>query len=79
MTAEEIKRIGAKTGGRTLFFGGFLFSLAGVVTLLSLDRHLPLDMGYVLIGLFMLIVAIPAFVYSWKEVMAARKKSDLSR
>ena len=79
LTAQEIKRIGAKTGGRTLFFGGLLFSFAGVVTLLTLDRYLPLDMGYVLIGLFMLIVAVPAFVYSWKEVMAARKESPVPR
>jgi hypothetical protein len=74
-TAQEIKRIGAKTGGRTLLFGGLLFSIAGVATLLRLDRYLPLDMGYVLIGLFMIIVAIPAFVYSWRETMAARKQS----
>jgi len=77
LTAQEVKRIGAKTGGRTLFFGGLLFSVAGVVTLLKLDRHLPVDMGYVLIGLFMLIVAVPACVYSWKEVMAARKQSNV--
>lgn len=72
LTAQEIKRIGAKTGGRTLFFGGLLFSAAGIVTLLNLGRYLPLDMGYLLIGLFMIVVAIPAFVYSWKEVKAVR-------
>jgi len=35
LTAQEVKRIGAKTGGRTLFFGGLLFSVAGVLTLLK--------------------------------------------
>jgi sulfite exporter TauE/SafE len=73
LTAEEIKRIGGQTGGRTLFFGGLLFAAAGVGTLLGLERYLPVDTGYLLIGLFMIIVAIPAFVYSWKEVLAARK------
>jgi sulfite exporter TauE/SafE len=76
LTPEEIKRIGAQTGGRTLFFGGLLFSAAGVATLLGLERYLPVDTGYLLIGLFMLIVAVPAFVHSWKEVLAARKEMD---
>jgi sulfite exporter TauE/SafE len=73
LTAQEIKRIGAQTGGRTLFFGGLLFAVAGALNLLNLERHLPVDVGSVLIGLFMVGVAVPAFVYSWKEVIAAKK------
>ena len=72
LTEEEIKQIGSKTGGRTLFFGGILFGVFGIVTLLGWDRNLPVDAGYVLIGLFMLLVAVPAFVYTLKEVLAAR-------
>ncbi len=72
LTPEEIKRIGAQTGGRTLFFGGLLFSLAGIATLLGLQRYLPVDAGYVLMGLFMLFVAVPAFVHSWREALASR-------
>ncbi len=75
LTEVEIKRIGAQTGGRTLFFGGMLFAAAGVFTLMGLDRHLPVDTGYVLIGLFMVVVAVPAFVYSLKEVLAARRRA----
>ena len=66
LTAQEIKRIGAQTGGRTLFFFGLLFAVAGALNLLNLEG--------LLIGLFMIGVAIPAFVYSWKEVIAAKKK-----
>ncbi len=73
LTPEEIKRIGAQTGGRTLLFGGLLFTLAGIVMLLRLDRHLPLDIGVLLIGLFMITIAIPAFFYSWREVLKTRK------
>jgi len=73
LTAEEIKRIGAQTGGRTLFFGGLLFGAAGIGILLGLEKYLPVDTGYLLMGLFMIVVAIPAFVHSWKEVLAARK------
>lgn len=72
LNREEIKQIGAHTGGRTLFFGGWLFSLFGIITLLGLDRYLPFDAGYLLIGLFMVAVAIPAFVYSWREVLGIR-------
>jgi len=52
-----------------------LFALFGVSTLFRLDRFLPVDFGYVLIGLFMIGIAIPAFVYSLKEVLAARRQS----
>jgi hypothetical protein len=75
LTEGEIRRIGSQTGGRTLFFGGLLFGVFGIVTLLGLDRNLPLDAGYVLIGLFMIIVAVPAFVFSWREVRSAETKS----
>jgi hypothetical protein len=77
LTEPEIKRIGSQTGGRTLFFGGLLFALAGVATLLGWARYLPLDMGYVLIGLFMVMVALPALVYSLREVLEARRSSGL--
>jgi hypothetical protein len=74
LTADEIKRIGSQTGGRTLFFGGLLFGAFGIATLLGLDRLLPVDTGYVLIGLFMVVIAVPAFVYSLKEILAARNR-----
>ena len=74
LTEQEIKQIGAQTGGRTLFFGGLLFGLAGAATLLGLDRDLPVDPGYMLIGLFMIVIAIPALVYSVKEVLATRNQ-----
>lgn len=78
LSEQEIRVIGSKTGGRTLFFGGLLFVVFGAVTLLHLDRYLPVDTGYVLIGAFMLIVVIPAFIFSWREVMA-RQNRDLDR
>ncbi len=74
LSEEEIKRIGAQTGGRTLFFGGVLFVVFGVVTLLQWTQYLLIDTGYLLIGLFMLMVAVPSFVFSWNEVRAERKR-----
>ena len=72
LTEDEVRRIGSQTGGRTLFFGGILFGAFGLSMLFGLDRGLPVDAGYVLIGLFMLLVAVPAFIYSWRRVVAAR-------
>jgi hypothetical protein len=73
LTDHEIKQIGSQTGGRTLFFGGGLFAVAGIATLTGLDRYLPIDPSKALVALFIIFVAIPAFVYSLKEVLSARK------
>ena len=74
-TKQEIERIGAQTGGRTLFFGGILFCFAGFVTLMGLDHYSPIDPGYALIAVFIIAVAIPSFFYSLKGIRSARKLS----
>jgi len=76
LTREEIQQIGGETGGRTLFFGGLLFALAGVSGLLGFDRYLPADPGSLLIAAFVALVAIPAFAYSLRRVLAARKQGE---
>lgn len=75
LTEEQIKRIGAKTGGRTLLFGGLLFVAFGAVTLLGWDRLFPIDAGYILISLFMILIAVPAFILSWKEVQKVKENA----
>ncbi len=72
LSEGEIRRVGSQTGGRTLFFGGLLFVLAGVSSLAGWERRLPLDSGFVLMALFLVIVVLPALVYSVKEVLGAR-------
>ncbi len=73
LSEEEIRRIGSQTGGRTLFFGGLLFALAGILALSGWDRYVFLDSGEVLVALFMLFVALPALLYSFREVRSARQ------
>jgi hypothetical protein len=75
LSEHEIKRIGSQTGGRTLFFGGLLFAVFGLTTFLGWERFLPVDVGYVLVGLFMVGIAVPAFIYTLKEVIATRSHS----
>jgi hypothetical protein len=73
LSAREIRRIGAKTGGRALFFGGFLFLLYGAALLLGLNEVLSPESSFLLIGSFMIVVAVPAFLQSLRETLAARK------
>jgi hypothetical protein len=75
LTEEQIKRIGSQTGGRTLLFGGLLFAVFGAITLLGWDRFFPIDTGYLLIGLFMILIAIPAFIFSWREVHIVKRNA----
>ncbi len=74
LTQDDIKKIGAETGGRTLFFGGLLFMAAGILTLGGIDIQLPFISDYTLISVFMVSVAVPAFVYSYRSVMKAKKQ-----
>ena len=74
LNEEEIARIGSETAARTLLYGGLLFIIWGVLTLGGLTTRLPIriDEGYLLISAFMVVVAIPAFIYSWRQVRAAK-------
>ncbi len=74
LSEQEVKQIGAQTGGRTLLFGGILFVIFGAGTLMGLASHLPIDTGYLLIGMFMIVIAVPAFIYTWKEVVSLREQ-----
>jgi len=73
LTEDDIKKIGSQTGGRTLFFGGLLFGAAGLLQILGIKIELPYISTYTLIMFFMIGVAVPAFIYSYKEVVKAKK------
>ncbi len=76
LTEQELTAIGAKTGGRSLFFGGFLFAVAGVATLLGWGRYSPVDPAYLVVGVFLVLVVVPALVFSVREVVGARRRQD---
>lgn len=76
LTAGEVKRVGALTGGNTLFFGGLLFALVGLLVLSGAGRYVPLDTGGVITVLFVLLVVVPSVLYSWKEVADERARPD---
>ena len=72
LTEQQVTRIGTETGARTLFYGGILFVLFGGATILRWTERIPVDEGYFLIILFMIAIAIPAFIYSYRRAVAVR-------
>ncbi len=72
LTEQQITRIGTETGARTLFFGGLLFIIFGVATILGRTEHLPVGEDALLIIAFMIGIAAPAFIYSYRRVRAER-------
>jgi sulfite exporter TauE/SafE len=77
---EEIQKFGILTSGRTLFWGGLLFSVFGVAAVLHLDhlieKELHIEPGYFLIILFIILVVMPSFFCSWKRVKAERQTTE---
>ena len=77
LSEDELKTVGAKTGGRSLFFGGFLFAAAGVATILGWARYSPVDPAYLIVGAFLLLIVAPALATSiWGVVVARRRCID---
>ncbi len=77
LNEDELKAVGAKTGGRSLFFGGFLFAAAGIATLLGWARYSPVDPAYLIVGVFLLLIVAPALGTSiWGVVVARRHCVD---
>lgn len=75
LTEHEIKWVGARTGGRSLLFGGILFALAGIAMLSGIERYVSVDIGYLLIGIFLAIIMLPALAYSLRELRKIKRDS----
>jgi hypothetical protein len=71
LSEAAAKRFGARAGARMLLAGGILFVAAGLAMGAGIGRHWPVSIGYVVIALFVAVVAIPAIVFSWREARGA--------
>ena len=77
MSQEEIARIGSDTAARTLFYGGLVFAAFGMMERRGWTGLLPVkEEGYVLMGMFMAGIALPAFVFSWRRVKRAKRQAE---
>ncbi len=72
---QDARRLGARLGATVLFAGGFLFVAAGLVMATGLSRHLPVDMGEAVIGLFVVVIVIPASVDAWRKLAHATRSA----
>ncbi len=85
LTEDDIKYIGRKTAGRTLYYGGIVFSLVGVLIMLlpsidnwaiSTGNPIPnlnaIDIGFLLVVTVVGGIGIASIVMSYREVKAAK-------
>ncbi len=73
LNEDDVRRFGARVGATTLFAGGFLFVAGGLAMAAGVGRYLPVDTGYVVIVLFVVTIAIPAFIHAWRELPTGAK------
>ncbi|MFB3881575.1 MAG: sulfite exporter TauE/SafE family protein [Armatimonadota bacterium] len=69
LTERQITRIGTETGARTLLYGGLLFILFGIGTIMGWVKRLPVEEDSFLIIAFMVGIAVPAFIYSYRRAV----------
>jgi hypothetical protein len=75
LTAEQIKTVGTEVGARTLFFGGLFFTGLGAAVRLGLTADIPDEyLGYLTIGSFMVLIVVPALIFSVRKARAARRR-----
>lgn len=76
LTPAQVARVGAGTGGRTLFYGGFLFMAAGAVAIVAWTRHQPIEIGAILMTVFLVLVVIPALIRSIVEARGGSNEAS---
>jgi hypothetical protein len=77
LTVEQVKKVGADVGARTLFFGGLFFAAVGASLRLGLTKIVPESyLGYLTIVAFMVFIVIPALIFSIRRVRAATRTSQ---
>ncbi|MGI0078248.1 MAG: hypothetical protein ACRECH_01340 [Nitrososphaerales archaeon] len=66
--AERVEVFGTRVGARSLLFGGITFAVAGVAYLSGAANSISVDIGNLLILLFLIAVIIPVMIWTWREV-----------
>ncbi len=66
--AERVQVFGTRVGARSLLFGGSIFIISGVLFTSGIANFLPLDLGELLIYVFMILIVVPVMIQTWREV-----------
>ena len=75
---ERVQLFGTRAGARSLFYGGIIFILAGVLFRTGIQDTIPLDFGNLIVLAFMIGVIIPVMIVTWREVKASPTLNTLN-
>ena len=65
---ERVQLFGTRAGARSLFYGGIIFIIAGILFRTGIQDTIPLDFGNLIVLAFMIGVIIPVMIVTWREV-----------
>jgi hypothetical protein len=75
---ERVQLFGTRAGARSLFYGGIIFIIAGVLFRTGIQNTIPLDFGNLIVLAFMIGVIIPVMIVTWREVKASPAPETLT-
>ncbi len=65
---ERVQLFGTRAGARSLFYGGIIFVIAGLLFRTGLQNTIPLDFGNLIVLAFMIGVIVPVMIITWREI-----------
>jgi hypothetical protein len=65
---ERVQLFGTRAGARSLFYGGIIFIIAGVLFRAGIQNTIPLDFGNLIVLALMMGVIVPIMIITWREV-----------
>src|SRR5256712_7437334 len=68
---DRVQLFGTRAGARSLFYGGIIFIIAGVLFRTGIQDTIPLDFGNLIVLAFMIGVIVPVMIVTWREVKAS--------
>jgi hypothetical protein len=68
---ERVQLFGTRAGARSLFYGGIIFVIAGLLFRTGIQSTIPLDFGNLIVLAFMIGVIVPVMIITWREVKAS--------
>ncbi len=75
---ERVQLFGTRAGARSLFYGGIIFIVAGVLFRTGIQNAIPLDFGNLIVLAFMIGVIVPVMIVTWKEVKVSPVSDNLT-
>jgi len=75
---ERVQLFGTRAGARSLFYGGIIFIIAGVLFRTGIQDTIPLDFGNLIVLAFMIGVIVPVMIVTWREVKASPTLNTLN-